>query len=275
MPSIRSAIVLLFALALSNASEPAADALIAGDQVRIEVYNHPDLTSVQRIPAEGPLYLPLLGPVENVRGISADVLASRLRVLYERDYLQKAPVTVSVAEFARRNVYVMGEVAKPGVVTLEPGSPLTASRAIAVAGGLGEDADREGIKVLRDGIDGLPTEMKVPFTASANAIELVGDPRLRADDLVLVPRRDRAYLAGQIMKPGAMAIPADRTLTVSKAISLAGGFDRFAKQSEVQLLRRGEKPRTINVGAILDGGATEEDPLLLPGDTVFVPQRRF
>jgi protein involved in polysaccharide export with SLBB domain len=68
-------------------------------------------------------------------------------------------------------------------------------------------------------------------------------------------------------------VPADEHLTVSKAISLAGGFGRFARETSVQLVRRGEQPVVVDVQAVLAGRA--EDPVLRAGDTVFVPESRF
>jgi len=43
----------------------------------------------------------------------------------------------------------------------------------------------------------------------------------------------------------------------------------------VQLLRSGVAAQTIDVAAILTGDTSKEDPRLVPGDTVFVPQRRY
>jgi protein involved in polysaccharide export with SLBB domain len=43
----------------------------------------------------------------------------------------------------------------------------------------------------------------------------------------------------------------------------------------VQLLRTGVPVQTIDVAAILNGDNSKEDPRLAPGDTVFVPQRRY
>jgi len=80
---------------------------------------------------------------------------------------------------------------------------------------------------------------------------------------------------GQVQYPRAVPIPAREVLTVSKAISLAGGFGRFAKDSRVQLLRRGAQPATVDVRAVLASEAGASDPELRAGDTIFVPESRF
>ena len=61
----------------------------------------------------------------------------------------------------------------------------------------------------------------------------------------------------------------------AKAISIAGGFDKYAKEAEVQLIRAGQKVRSVDVRGILDGSAGVEDLPLKPGDTVFIPEGRF
>ena len=54
---------------------------------------------------------------------------------------------------------------------------------------------------------------------------------------------------------------------------MAGGFDRFAVDDAVHLLRPGEPPKTIDVEAILHGRSP--DLPIAPGDTVFVPEGRL
>jgi protein involved in polysaccharide export with SLBB domain len=76
-------------------------------------------------------------------------------------------------------------------------------------------------------------------------------------------------------KPGAVNLPSQEVLTVSKAVSLAGGFSQYAKQGEVQLMHSGKRVQVVDVRAILTGDAKVQDPVLEPGDTVFVPESRF
>jgi protein involved in polysaccharide export with SLBB domain len=101
------------------------------------------------------------------------------------------------------------------------------------------------------------------------------DVVLQPNDTVIVPRLDRVYIIGQVNHPGAVSLPSQDKLTVSKAVSLAGGFDHYAREGSVQLLRTGVPVQTIDVAAILNGDNSKEDPRLAPGDTVFVPQRRY
>jgi protein involved in polysaccharide export with SLBB domain len=56
---------------------------------------------------------------------------------------------------------------------------------------------------------------------------------------------------------------------------MAGGFTRFARQGEVQLIRAGKPVLAVDVKAVLSGNTDVQDPELGPGDTVFVPESRF
>ena len=76
-------------------------------------------------------------------------------------------------------------------------------------------------------------------------------------------------------KLNAVNLPSQEVLTVSKAVSLSGGFSQYAKQAEVQLMRTGKRVQVVDVRAILTGSTTVQDPVLEPGDTVFVPESRF
>ena len=59
---------------------------------------------------------------------------------------------------------------------------------------------------------------------------LSNDINLEPGDIVVVPRLDRIYISGRVLKPGAINLPRDHQLTLSQALSLVGGFATFAKE---------------------------------------------
>ena len=151
----------------------------------------------------------------------------------------------------------------------------SAMQAIGQAGGFSDDANRAGAQVIRDdpALPGHKIGLQVPDSDHADS--LVSDVILRPNDIIIVSRLDRVYIIGQVGKPGAVNLPSQEKLTVSKAISLAEGFSQFAKQSDVQLMRAGKRVQVVDVRAILSGETKGEDPILQPGDTVYVPESRF
>ena len=82
---------------------------------------------------------------------------------------------------------------------------------------------------------------------------------------------------GQVGRPGKYELRGDTTLT--EAIAMAGGFQSSAKHSQVLLFRRVSNEwvsaKIINVKKMQSNGNLKEDPLLHPGDMLFVPKNRF
>jgi protein involved in polysaccharide export with SLBB domain len=84
---------------------------------------------------------------------------------------------------------------------------------------------------------------------------------------------------GRVQKPGRVAVPATRDMTVSGVIQKAGGFASSAKDNAIlitRLLPNGEtETHTVNLRSVGAGGRVEEDILLRANDVVFVPEAMF
>jgi polysaccharide export outer membrane protein len=115
------------------------------DVIRVNVWKSPDLSQTATIGPDGFISLPLLGDV-NAAGMTANQLAQALSAKLV-NYVINAQVTVSVVEFRSRQVFVTGQVGKPGAYSLI--APITVLQLIAQAGGLNVFANRKGIFVLR------------------------------------------------------------------------------------------------------------------------------
>ena len=90
--------------------------------------------------------------------------------------------------------------------------------------------------------------------------------------------RGKIYVMGQVRSPGAMDIPMDEPLTVTKAIIKAGGFGPYANKKNVRLVRSGKssvtgKPIIINCAEILDKGLWDKDIQLNPEDIITVREK--
>ena len=87
----------------------------------------------------------------------------------------------------------------------------------------------------------------------------------------------RVFLTGQVKVQGAIDIPPNEVLTVSKAILLDGGLADFADRNRIRLLHRTTDGKTIttivSMKEVLDKGHAEKDAVVQPGDTINVPQR--
>lgn len=266
-------LALVLCCAALLAQEPPADngyKLFPGDLVRIEVYNHPDLLIETRIASEGEIAFPLIGSIRNVPGRTLANLEAEIARRLGDGYIRSPSVVTSLREFGPRQASVVGAVKNSGNIPLDPLRPTTVQQAIGAAGGFSDDADQGSAMLVRDDPKNPGSKETIAVAGQAGGADLT----LVHGDMVIIPRADRVFVLGQVQMPRAVSIPAHEHITVSKAISLAGGFGRYAKDSKVQLMRRGEAPRQVDVRAVLDGTAAE-DPELRAGDTIFVPESRF
>ena len=80
-------------------------------------------------------------------------------------------------------------------------------------------------------------------------------------------------ILGRVMKPGSYPLLA--TTTILDAIAEAGGFQDFAKQKGIYILRRNpqgvETRIPFNYKDVIRGKHTEENILVKPNDTIVVP----
>jgi protein involved in polysaccharide export with SLBB domain len=86
----------------------------------------------------------------------------------------------------------------------------------------------------------------------------------------------RVYFLGAVRGAGAREFPPDGTITVSKAILIAGGFGDFADQKKVQLIRKlpngTSKVTVVNVADLLKG-KPGNDPVIQAEDMIRVPEK--
>lgn len=116
----------------------------AGDIIAIQVYGEDDLTFERlRLDERGGFSFPFLNYID-AKGLKLQELEKQLVNRLKGDYLINPRITIRVLQY--RNIYINGEVARPGGFPFEPG--LTLRKAIALAGGFSERASRSKISVV-------------------------------------------------------------------------------------------------------------------------------
>lgn len=83
---------------------------------------------------------------------------------------------------------------------------------------------------------------------------------------------NRAYVTGKVMRPGSLIISGPTT--VLQAISLMGGFDKFADESSIKVIRAkpgGQEILPVNYKDIISGKNISTNIQLKAGDTLVVP----
>ena len=120
--------------------------LNSGDAVRIHVYGEPDLSFENLlIGHNGRISYPFLGELK-VTGKTAAQLQQNITNGLKPDYLVDPRISVSIVKY--RPFFVNGEVKSPGGVAFQPG--LTLRKAISLAGGFTERANKKQVLVIAD-----------------------------------------------------------------------------------------------------------------------------
>jgi protein involved in polysaccharide export with SLBB domain len=102
------------------------------------------------------------------------------------------------------------------------------------------------------------------------AATFYSDPQIVME--LVRPRTVDVYVIGDVFEPGKYALPGNAT--VFTALYAAGGPSETGSYRRVQLTRRAEPAKTIDLYEYLMYGRRDADELLQAGDTVFVPPVR-
>jgi polysaccharide export outer membrane protein len=242
---------------------PAVYTLGKGDVLQITVWDHPELAAAQApsgqtatrpsdpvpgfvIDEEGNLQFPYGGSL-HVEGLRPAEVQRELTTRLANVFI-KPQVTVRVASFRAKQVFVDGQVHTPGALPLND-IPMTLYDAINRAGGFSDAADQSRLVVVRDG-----RSYRISLTdmldTGVNPAKIV----LRDGDLLRVLARDEngVYVMGEVNRP-MTAIPLrNGRLTLSEAISQAGSLNsNTADASEVYVIRNslGPHPQVYHLEA--------------------------
>jgi polysaccharide export outer membrane protein len=208
-------------------------------------------------------------------------LAEELRLFYKK-YKKNPQVVVVVKEYNSQPVAINGAIMKPGQFQLR--RPVRLQELVQFyAGGPTERAGGR-IQVARLSAFNPCTATAVPAN-SANGIEFVAlslketlageeksNPYLQPGDVITVPEAKEAYVIGNVLRPGPVLLK-DESVTISKAIAMAGGTMPDTKKDKVRIIRQGEGAQTrreiiVDLNAIDKRQA--EDVALLPNDIINV-----
>ena len=120
------------------------------DVLDIAVWRDPDLSRVLPVRPDGFISLPMAGEIQ-AEGRTPSELEGMIKQKL-LPYVQEPKITVIVREVNSSRVFVTGEVAHPGAYPLR--GRVSLLQALALAGGLSEFANSNGIVVIRQGDKG-------------------------------------------------------------------------------------------------------------------------
>ena len=236
-----------------------------GDLIEISVFGVPDLSTKARISGSGDVYLPLIDYV-HLASLTTDEAQELIQKRLEDGGFVRGPhVSIFVDESASQAITLVGEVVRPGAY------PAIGERRlfdlISAAGGLTDKAGRN-VTIERRGDPG----QKVELQLSANLTEDTQDNvDVFPGDTIIVSRAGIVYVVGDVNRPSGFRIE-DNTITVLKALALAGGSTRTSALSKTKILREtpnGIQEIPVNLKKVLYAKAP--DMALVKGDVLFIP----
>lgn len=158
--------------------------IVPDDTLQIRYVFHPDMNQEAVVQPDGKITAALAGQVT-----AAGMTTAKLEeLLKERtsDQLRDPEVAVNISKFADRNVYIGGEVAKPGLVRYRKG--LTPLQAVIASGGFLDSARADSVVLIRSG-DSPNDYVSRKLNLTESVAESIKEPLFLAPhDVVYVPK---------------------------------------------------------------------------------------
>lgn len=196
---------------VSTMSAPDGSYLIQpGDQLSIEFYLSPEFNDDVTVRPDGQITLRVVGDIK-AWGLTPAQLALDLDHAYSSE-LRSPDAVVHVKNMPNREVYVEGQVLKPGAFPLEGG--MTTIQAISEAGGLTDEAANSAVLIRRDAC-GQPSGMHINVKDAMKNPAGDEDVALMPRDVIVVPRSKisnvdlfvKQYIQGLIPIPPYLSFP--------------------------------------------------------------------
>ena len=224
------------------------------DVIEVQVLGRDEFKPRVQVQVDGTVQLPFLGTM-TASGKTVLQFGNEVKqALKNGGYYADPVVTITVASYASRYVVVLGEVAQPGLVTVD--RSYRASEILARVGGLRESAV-DVLTVTRSSGEELSLNVKAIATGGPQE-----DPIINPGDKIYVAKAPTFYVYGQIGAPGNYKI--DRGMTMRQAIARAGGLTPLGSEGRIKVIRDGTEIRKFKL-----------DQELKDGDVVVVGEKFF
>ena len=218
----------------NNIPTPTNYILGPGDEVIIDIWGANEATIRATISPDGTINIPNIGMV-SLNGMtvkSADAyLRKKLGQIYSVDGENaKSEIKLTLGNIRSIQVYLMGEVVKPGTYYLSSLSNIY--HALHRAGGVSELGSLRNIHLIRKGKK-IATVDIYEFIREGKMVDTI----LEEGDIISVPTYDiHVDIAGNVKRPMSYELKAGET--ISNLIDYAAGFAGDAYTSNIRMIRR-------------------------------------
>jgi polysaccharide export outer membrane protein len=234
------------------------------DILRMSVLGEPELVTEQVVDPKGDINIPLAGTIHAV-GLTRQQLTDTITLALSK-YLVEPKVQLTLSQYRRARVYVMGMVNRPGVVELKPGDRVM--EAIAQAGSFTREAYLEGSMITATGSQ---ESVKLDLHKLFYQNDMTQNVSLHDGDTIYVPENldNKYFVLGEVARPG--PFPLKEHVTIIDAITGAGGATPRARANTTFIIRGKERIK-VDISRFLKSADLSQNIALMAGDVVYVPE---
>jgi len=237
--------------------------LAAGDSIRIQVFQNPDLTLETRVSENGSITYPLVGALD-IGGLPIAAAEKKIAgALEQGGFLQKPQVNITLLQVRGNQVSVLGQVGRPGRFPLETANTRLTDMLAMAGGAVGTGDD---VVVVTGTRNGTPFRKQVDIPAIFLNGTVQDDIVLQGGDVIYVHRVPVFYIYGEAQRPGAYRV--ERSMTIMQALAQGGGPTARGSEKRLRLHRRSA-----------DGSVQEIEPKLTDpvqtDDVIFIRESIF
>jgi polysaccharide biosynthesis/export protein len=268
------AVIGLFLTIMSLSNIAKADGQLdyllgAGDSIRINVFQNPELTTETRVSGAGLVTYPLIGEIK-VGGKSIQAAEQLIaKALIKGGFVKEPQVNIVLLQVRGNQVAVLGMVNRPGLYPLDS-SAMPLSHVVAIAGGVSANAGN-GLAQLSGLRDGQPYKYEVDLATLFFGDKKAQDVLVSNGDVIYITPGNQVSIIGQVLRPGRFALDGVKMRLVD-ALALAGGMIPSASDSVVvtgthdgQLFKK-----EFDVAGLFLSDAPAADMYVVANDQIYV-----
>jgi polysaccharide export outer membrane protein len=263
IPHLLLAAVLAFASWGAIAQAKPDYPLAAGDTIRVQVFQNPDLTIETRVSENGSITYPLIGAVD-LGGLSVAAAEQKIaEALQKGGFIRQPQVNIALIQIRGNQVSVLGQVNRPGRFPLETANTRL-SDMLATAGGATPNGD--DMAIVSGERDGKEFRRVIDIPSIYLNNQAADDIILKGGDTIYVHRAPVFYIYGEAQRPGSFRV--ERGMTVMQALAQGGGPTGRGTETKLRLHRKAAD------GSIEQITPKLTDPVM-PNDVIYVNERLF
>lgn len=254
------------------------------DNLLIAVIGQPEYTQTVQVREDG--RISYFGGDLEVAGKSTDEVNRLIYDFLQNEELVNNPIIMVSPVLHETGVIVGGAVNNPGRYPLSPESSTDLYRAIALAGGFTENADRQQVRLIRykpnipkkDRSDDVTKQRNGTYSDVSN-VEIFDlstnqpyrEIRVAATDLVYVVPLSVIEVQGEVKTPGKLFIR--QSVSITNALARAGGMTEEANLSSFVKINKDGTHIVFSISEEYwqDTEENEKEISLTDGEVLFVP----